>query len=32
LKPIFEALRMIKEAERQDEKVLTLEKPITAEV
>ena len=32
LKPIFEALRMIKEAERHDEKVLTLEKPITAEV
>ena len=32
LKPIFEALRMIKEAERQDEKVRTLENPITAEV
>ena len=32
LKPIFEALRMIKEAERHDEKVLTLEKPITADV
>lgn len=32
LKPIFEALRMIKKAERHDEKVLTLEKPITAEV
>ena len=32
LKPIFEALRMIKEAEKHDEKVLTLEKPITAEV
>ena len=32
LKPIFEALRMIKEAERHDEKVLTIEKPITAEV
>lgn len=32
LKPIFEALRMIKEAERHDKKVLTLEKPITADV
>lgn len=28
LKPIFEALRMIKEAERHDEKVLTLESPL----
>ena len=32
LKPIFEALRMIKEAERHDEKVRTLEKPISSEV
>ena len=32
LKPIFEALRMIKEAERHDEKVRTLEKPITSQV
>lgn len=32
MKPIFEALRMIKEAERHDEKVRTLEKPITSQV
>lgn len=32
LKPIFEALRMIKECESTDEKVRTLEKPVTSEV
>lgn len=32
LKPIFEALRMIKECERVDEKVRTLQKPISSEV
>ena len=32
LKPIFEAIRMIKESERADEKVRTLDKPVSSEV